>query len=686
GHSHLDVAWLWTYGETRRKAVRTFAIAVNLLERHPQFRFAQSQPQLYEFVRETDADLFERVRTLVAARRFDASVAALWVESDCNLPSGESLLRQLLYARHFCVEHFNEEPQVAWLPDSFGFANTLPMVLTHAGISYFATTKLQWNDTTRFPHAQFRWRGPDGSEVTAALIDSYDGGLSALRVARARRRHEPIVAGYGDGGGGVTEAMIAQAHHVGKWVRPVDWLQSLERNALPVHDDELYLEYHRGVFTTHHDVKQRNASLERLLGEAEAAVSLCVAIHHDRSQIAEWCRKLDRAWKLVLRNQFHDVLTGTSIGAVYGDVHKEYDEADALIASVLQGAYLVVKRAERPKQRRVAPKGTDAGAFLFANSLVEARVTADAIVDMLQVAGGSNLVSQANVLTLYRDRPRQWDAWNIDADYRSARWTPRARDARIEDGALRVTVSFGRSSFEMQVSLREGEPFLRVDFNGEWRERHTLLRCESLFHVEADRVIYGSPHGTIERSALSRTAQDRAKFEVPGQRFAFARSAQGGIAMLALDTYGWSARRQGEGLQLGHSLLRSPMWPQQDADAGRQQLSYAFAPTATASIGEVEQLWRRFADQPPLELFSCDDKAVVIAACKPAQDGDGVILRIRECEGESREAFIYCLHAVESIERVDGLERSREAQGHEVAASMQVNLRPFALQSYRIRF
>ncbi len=183
GHSHLDVAWLWTYEETHRKAARTFAIAVNLLENNPEFTFAQSQPQLYEFVRVKDAQLFDRVRALAAEKRFDPSVAALWVEADCNLPSGESLLRQMLFAHRFCSDHFAEAPNVAWLPDSFGFANTLPTLLAHAGIPYFVTTKLQWNDTTRFPYAQFRWRGPDGSEVVAALIDSYDGGFNPWRVA-----------------------------------------------------------------------------------------------------------------------------------------------------------------------------------------------------------------------------------------------------------------------------------------------------------------------------------------------------------------------------------------------------------------------------------------------------------------------------------------------------------------------
>src|SRR5581483_10858523 len=183
-------------GQTRRKAQRTFAIAADLLERDPAFVFVQSQPQLYRFVEEEDPQLFERVRADVAGGRWDADVAALWVESDCNVPSGESLLRQMLYAHEYCVRHFGKTPAIAWLPDTFGFANTLPQLLAHAGIPYFATTKLNWNDTTKFPYPQFVWRGPDGSSVVSALIRSYDGGAYPWRLSTARSRNEPLVLGY----------------------------------------------------------------------------------------------------------------------------------------------------------------------------------------------------------------------------------------------------------------------------------------------------------------------------------------------------------------------------------------------------------------------------------------------------------------------------------------------------------
>ncbi|MBV9272176.1 MAG: hypothetical protein JO165_13865, partial [Candidatus Eremiobacteraeota bacterium] len=247
GHSHLDVAWLWSFDETRRKAARTFAIAASLLARDETFVFAQSQPQLYAYVEVDEPALFETIRERVRERRFDPDIAALWVESDCNLPSGESLLRQMMFAHRYIGERFDVEPSIAWLPDSFGFANTLPTLLAHAGIRRFATTKLSWNDTTSFPYAQFIWRAPDGSEVVGALLRSYDGGLDPGRIAIARERNEPIVAGYGDGGGGVTDEMLRDVRRDGRWIRPGEWFEEVEerRGSLPVYADELYLQYHR---------------------------------------------------------------------------------------------------------------------------------------------------------------------------------------------------------------------------------------------------------------------------------------------------------------------------------------------------------------------------------------------------------------------------------------------------------
>lgn len=691
GHSHLDVAWLWDYEQTQRKALRTFAIAENLLERFPEFVFSQSQPQLYEFVEQTDAPFLHRIAALAQQGRFDASIAAMWVEPDCNLPSGESLLRQLFYAHEYCVRRLGVTPQVAWLPDTFGFANTLPTLLAHAGIKYFVTTKLRWNDTTQFPFNQFLWRGPDGSGIVSALLASYDGGISPSRLALARDRNEPVVAGFGDGGGGVTAQMIGVARECGHWVRPLDWLETVHqrRAELPIHQDELYLEYHRGTYTTHHDMKGANANLERKLERAEEAAAWCVAVRAPVDLHGAFRSRLDAAWKIVLRNQFHDVLPGTSVAAVYEDARAEYDTANEIVDAVLKGTASVLPRGGAMNRGggRCAPLAQGDGTFLFENGLVRAHVTGAGVISELALSNGSNVVSQANVLTLYRDRPKKWDAWNIDANYSKRVFAPKRGTPAVEDGELHVPFSFGKSTFDMRVSLRHGEPFVRVDLDCDWQTSHMLLRVENWLPLGAQSVTYGTPHGTIARSATASTAGDRAKFEVPGQRFALVRDGTGGVAVFALDTYGWSARALPKGgTHVGHSLLRGPTWPDPNADRGQNTFWYAFVPVASAGIGAIESAWSRFAHEQRVRLFVCEQDAILVTAVKPAFDGNGVIVRVRECDGIATVARIRCGARVRKIEPVDALERSCAGTVALEEEFVVAPMEPYAIRSFRAHF
>lgn len=692
GHSHLDVAWLWTYDQTRRKAMRTFAIAVELLERDSSFIFSQSQPQLYRFVQDTDPRFFERIREAVRARRFDPAIAALWVEPDCNIPSGESLLRQLLFGYEYCSEVLGSAPRVAWLPDSFGFANTLPMLLQHAGIDYFATTKLEWNDTTRFPYRQFIWRAPDGSEVAAALMNSYDGGIDARRVAIARERNEPIIAGYGDGGGGVTARMLEDGSQVGSWRHVDEWFDLLceRRSELPVYGDELYLEYHRGVYTTHHDLKGRNALLERALLEAEELVSWCIAVRAPAMLLADFRARLKVAWEIVLRNQFHDVLPGTSIGEVCSDALGEYDVAGEIVASVLTGAAAALPRirGREAAPERSEPRIDECGNFVFDNGLLRAVVKPSGAMVELAAAGAQNVVTNANLLALYKDRPAKWEAWNIDDGYQRSLRGGLPGSPTLHDSRLQIDFRIGRSSATMRIELVLGEPFVRVELVVDWRDRHRLLRLENWLPLVTDRVTYGTPHGTIDRVSGPQTPQDRAKFEVPGQRFAMARNSGGaGLAILALDTYGWSGRNLTKGgLLIGHSLLRGTTWPDPNADLGEQRFAYGFAPFGNAAIATIERIWTRFAHQPRVQLFVPIDDRVIVTACKPAQDGDGVILRIRECNGIAGFAQLRCAGRVRGVFAVDACERPIDAEARIEGELLQASIGGFGLGSFRVRF
>ena len=690
GHSHLDVAWLWNYSETRRKAMRTFANALAIAERDPSFVFMQSQPQLYAYIEESDPEFFDRVRVAVSEGRFDPQPAALWVEPDCNATSGESLLRQMLAAHAYCVDRFGIEPSIAWLPDTFGFPNTLPTLLAHARIPYFATTKLQWNDTTVFPYPQFLWQGPDGSKIVSALLASYEGSADGSRIATARRRQEPLVIGYGDGGGGPTLDQVRSAERIGTWQAPASWFATLERSdaQLPVHDDELYLEYHRGTYTTHHDVKARNAQLERMLHDVEERVSWCIAVRAPRDVVDRLRGQLRDAWEIVLRNQFHDVLPGTSVRSAYEESLEEYARAFEIVGFVRNSTEAMLPRASRLEAEPVPVEPLiDGDEIVLDNGVLHAKLSSKGALLHLSTAGGRNVVAQANLLAAYRDRPSKWEAWNLDAGYERQRLPVKPAGFDTGQGAVNIRFDVAGSPLAMQVTLYPDEPFVRVDAAVDWRADRTILRLENWFTVGSGRVRFGSPHGTIERDMESETAAGRARYEVPGQRFASIADADAGIAVFALDTYGWSARRLPRGgMQLGHSLLRAPRWPDPEADRGEARLSWAFAPHANSATSALERAWEYFALPSRVRLFTTNDDGVLIVAVKPAENGEGVIVRIRECDGASRAVRIRCGARMRAAQSVDALERPLELpvaiEGEELVATID----PYALRSFRVLF
>lgn len=691
GHAHLDVAWLWTFEATRRKAMRTFATALREMETDPSYVFAQSQPQLYAWVFANDAELAQRVRAR-AQTQWDASVAALWVEPDLHAPSGESVLRQFAHAIRWMRENVGVEPNVAWLPDTFGFPSTFPTLAAHAGVPYFAATKLQWNETTRWPYPRFRWTADDGSSLVAAMLDGYDGPLSGKRAATARERDELLVVGYGDGGGGPADEDLARVGDGSRgWTRVDDWFANeVAHGTLPVHRGELYLEEHRGTYTTHHDVKARNAELERALARAEELAAWCVAVRAPATVCRALADDLRSAWKIVLRGQFHDAITGTSIGAVYTDLHAGYDRALAIVARVRDSASSVLPRSDLRliPPRAVAPV-RDGEAWTFANAYVRARVRDDGTIVELSGADGPNLVAVANGLVAYADNPKKWDAWNVDRGYTRKQVRVRPQGAELDEGGLTVRFTAGRASrLAMRIALLEDEPWLRVEIGAAWHENHVLLRAEHRVVLRARDVRYGQQHGTLVRTAYPTTDAERAKFEVPGQRWAHVTDGEHGLAVFAPDLHGWSAAGlEGGGVRLGTSLLRAPRWPDPMADRGEQRLEYAFVPTSGASVSALEHAWLSYvAPEQDVRLFTCEEQSVLIVATHPSDDASGVIVRVRECDGERRRATVRCGGRMRSATAVDAAERPITGDAEIVEEELVFDLGPYALRSFLVRF
>lgn len=687
GHSHLDVAWLWTYDEAARKAVRTFTTAVRQLELDPHFIFTQSQPQLYAFVRERDPELFARAAAFARAGRFDASGAALWVEPDCNVPSGESLLRQLVAGIRFAQRELGTTPHVAWLPDSFGFPNTLPTLLRHAGVDAFGTTKLGWGDTTTFPYAQFLWEGPDGSRIVAAQIASIAGAFEPARVRQAAARGDLLLIGEGDGGGGAPDDALAAAPHYGRWTTLGDWFDGVATRAdtLPVVRDELYLEEHRGTLTTHHDCKARNAALERALRDAEETLAWAYALRATPFFLDEARAQLAAAWQIVLRGQFHDVLPGSAIGAVYADTLRAYDEADALVAHVAANARSVLPTAGRGAAEKTATLRAEHGTYVFANAHLQARVGRDGTLALLRVPGGPNLVHRAHRLAMYVDRPKHWDAWNLDRTYRNRPRRLRATACALVDDALEIRYAFGTSLAVARFALGADDPYLRVDLAVAWNERHVVLRCENALRFTAQRARFGSPHGAVDRAPAPRSKAERAKYEAAGQRYARLDGENGGLALLALDTYGWSLEERGRAAQLGHSLLRAPAWPDPDADRGEHAFALAYAPFVSLGMGDLERMWERFARAPAVAMFVSNVPNVLVVATKLADDGNGVIVRARECDGIPLEARLACGARALDVACVDALERPWGGDAALVDAAIVARFAAYELRSFRVK-
>jgi alpha-mannosidase len=689
GHAHLDVAWLWTYDATRRKALRTFATALREMEVDPRYVFAQSQPQLYAWVLAADRELFERVRARIG-HGWDASVAPMWVEPDLHAPSGESVLRQFAHGIRWAREHLGVEPSVAWLPDTFGFPSTFPTLAAHAGVHAFVATKLQWNETTRWAHPRFRWTGADGSVLVAAMLDGYDGDLDEKRLRTARERDELLTVGYGDGGGGATDEQLAHVPPDEQPWTPVDaWLATFDVPSLPEYRGELYLETHRGTYTTHHDVKSRNAELERALERAEELAAWCVAVRAPVTVRRSLADDLRNAWRIVLRAQFHDVISGSSIGAVYDDVHAEYDRALAIAARVSEAATSVLPRSDL---RLVPPPAVapvrDGDAWVMSNAWVRARVRDDGQIVELSAAGGPNVVALANSIAAYVDKPKRYDAWNLDASYATRSVRVRPHDIAVEEGTLIVRMAVGKASrLTMRVALHEDEPWLRVETAVAWHEDHVVLRAEHRVALRAREVRYGEQHGTIVRNAYPASDAERAQFEVPGQRWAHASDGESGFAVFTTDLYGWNGTGLKDGgVRLGTSLLRSPAWPDACADRGEQTFAYALVPTAGASISALEHGWIAYSAEDRVRLFTCDDPSVLVVATYPADDGSGVIVRVRECDGEPRRVALRCGGRMREALAVDAAERPVAGDVAIAEEELVFALGAFALRSFLVRF
>ena len=654
GNSHLDTAWLWPLRETHRKAARTFSTAVSLLDSEPDYRFAASQPQQFAWIREEYPGLWERIRDHVSAGRFDV-VGAMWVEPDCNIPSGESLVRQLVHGKRFFREEFGVETDGLWLPDVFGYSAALPQILDQAGVDWFLTQKISWNDTNRFPHHTFWWEGIDGTRIFTHFppADTYSGDLSVANLLHTERNYAQrdvldrsiYLYGHGDGGGGPDPDMLERARRLAdleglgrvELTSAGDAVAALRAEAaevdLPVWVGELYLELHRGTFTTHGAVKKANRELEWALREAE----MWALAAHELVGVSLPGAELDSAWKTLLLNQFHDIIPGSSIHWVYEDAHADYDAVrsvtDKIIGDSLGGiaARVAAEGAARPalvantlpvaRDEVVEVSGTlhRLGAppcgwsvtdlavdtvhgdppVTSGNSWMEngrLRIEWDAaglVRSVRHLATDREVVAPgaaANLLQLMEDTPADWDAWDIDREAFATAVDLVEVDSveLVEQSPLRATLrvvrSFGDSRIEQLISLSQGSGRFEVRCSADWHEDHKLLKVAFPVDVQASTARHEIQFGHVERPTHQNTSWDAARFETCAHTWVDLSEEGFGVALLNDSKYGHDV----SGSTIRLSLLRAPTWPDPFADRGRHTFAYALYPhLGSATAGGV---------------------------------------------------------------------------------------------------
>lgn len=790
GHAHLDLAWLWPLAETRRKGRRTFASVLSLMDRYEDFVFNQSSAQLYEWVEREAPELFERVKGRVAEGRWEA-VGGSWTEPDCQIPSGESFVRQLLYGQRYFAEKFGRRGSVAWLPDAFGFSPGIPQLLLGAGLSGFFTHKMKWSEANRFPHDLFLWEGVDGSRVLAHFFENpgadYNGDVAPFDLLGTWRNAGPATKhhgeslfsfGWGDGGGGPSERMLENYARLKEFPamprlrmsRVDDFFASLPKGGLPVWAGELYLELHRGTLTSQGAIKKLNREAENRLLEAEAFATMARLGGADYPKA-----ELERLWKALLLNQFHDILPGSSIHEVYEEAHEQLGGVvegaeklrDGALRALLDGSpeedgVVVANAGLAPRPLSVllppgaVPEGSsvadakgnalpvqetgdgllvhdparrvpglgwtalrigsasrseneagvragplDGGAVLLENDTLRVEVGGDGALGRVydREAGREVLSGPGNVLRAYADKPREWDAWDVDEGYeREEISTLTAGSVEVVEegplrGAVRAAYCWRDSEVVQTYRLHAGSRRVEVLTEIDWRERPVLLRALFPLNVHARHATFETMYGAHERPTHRNTSWDAARFEVSAHRWADLSEPGYGVALLNDGRYGHSAH----GNVLGLSLVRSPLYPDPTADLGRHRFAYALYPHVRdwTEAGVVEEA---FALNSPLvavpggggaggaSLLAAEGLPLALGSLKMAEEGEGVILRLHEPRGARGEATLRFARPVRSVERSNLLE---EPEGEPVVVegdAVRLGVRPFEVVSLRVRF
>lgn len=736
GHTHIDVAWLWTLAQTREKAQRSFATVLRLMEDHPEYRFMASQPQLYQYVKEEAPELYSRIQERVREGRWEPE-GAMWLEADCNLTSGESLVRQILHGKRFMKQEFGVDSRILWLPDVFGYSAALPQILRKSGVDYFVTSKISWNDTNTMPYDSFDWEGIDGSEVFTVFITTqpypgqgkklnyvnYNGEMSPLWIKGTYERfhHKEYTDrvlncfGFGDGGGGPTREMLQMQRRMAYGLPgyPKTEMTSLKRHLdltrqefrknaellrrKPHWTGELYLEFHRGTYTSVGRNKRNNRRSEMALQKLEGLATICDTLA-DQAYPAQ---QFDALWRTVLKNQFHDIIPGSSITQVYVDSDQEYAQLEQAFTG-LQQQYLDALASQVESEGGILvynPLGiTRRGTIRWGNRTVETDpipaygwkvIRCPQMDGAVQVSTGERKIeniayilsldekgrisslfdkrfgrevlqkgSFGNELQLFEDEAKEFDAWEIAPFYseKPIIWEDEAQIEPVYDGCragFSVRRLYHESVMEQKIWLYDS--LERIDFETEilWQERHHLMKVAFPLDIHTHQATYEIQFGSVQRPTYANTSWDAAKFEVCGHKWADMSEGNYGVSVLNDCKYGWSA----EGSTLKLTLLKSSTYPAPDVDKGHHKFTYSLLPHGgDYRVGRtIEEAY--CLNQPLIytdvsshagtlpqqySFLSCSAENVVVETLKRAEDNNGIVVRLYEAHDCKGTAELTC--------------------------------------------
>ncbi|AFZ71246.1 alpha-mannosidase [Caldisphaera lagunensis DSM 15908] len=695
-HAHIDFTWLWDTNVTKQKVYRNISNVISLIKNNEYLKYGISNVVYLKWIKDYYPDLYEEVKKYVSENKL-ILLGGMWVESDTNLPGGESLVRQFLYGQRFLLKEFNKISNIGWLPDSFGFSAQLPQIMKKSGIIGFYTHKLYWNTINKFPYSVFIWRGIDSTDLLSINYPTYGSDLSPNQLVNAWNDHKIkdlpafLVFGHGDGGGGPTWLMLKRFETYRNFpglpklvlVSPETHINLIKNSIdlLPIWNGELYLETHRGVYTNGIELKQLIRENEMNLIQLETwSILLNKEIN------------IENYWLKLLEFEFHDAISATVTNAVYNSIvnelNKMKNEIKEILISMLKELlvddekyitffnYLPWERNEIVEtdyplkgkvcqkynnkyltEIKVNPSGYNSYEIGNCSTQVNTEISDDKFIEneyfiikeednkiKIYDKGNKRLAINDIYLTICEDMPKKFDGWDIDESYnRICDHIPLNKLILTEKGLLKSCMTFENnydSSFiKTRICIYKGKNYIEINHEIDWNENLKIIKAIFEGNIMGQYNNAEIPYGVIDRPTMPSNSWERAKYEVPMWKWTDLYDPDYGISIINVGRQGYNVSKN----KLGLSLIRSPLFPNPKLDRGKQNITYWVVPHKNTWRDALIPKIAMEINNPIIYLkgrsnnksfMEIDPSLIMFGALKKG-DNDKIILRLWESYGKN---------------------------------------------------